>query len=136
MLVRLGTLVPVCGLVLAGLIAACSSSPSNGPGVAASTGPQDTGPTCPNDLPKTCPSPIPSYKMDVAPILATYCVGCHSPTGVAGYDEVTYTEVVGQASAILDQVYGCMMPPAGSPMLTLEERVTLMNWLVCNAPDN
>jgi hypothetical protein len=55
---------------------------------------------------------------------------------VAGYPEVTYADVSKQASSILDTVYQCTTPPIGSSQLTVQQRVTLMDWLVCNAPDN
>jgi len=116
-------------------LAACSSSGPASPAVNMDAA-TDAGPVCPNDLPASCPSMVPSYKTDIAPILATYCVTCHSPTGVAGYPEVTYADVSKQASSILDTVYQCTMPPIGSSQLTVQQRVTLMDWLVCNAPDN
>jgi hypothetical protein len=97
----------------------------------------DAAPLCPDDLPASCPSPIPSYKNDVAPIFAMHCTLCHSPTGIAANaPETTYADVFAQASPILDQVYQCGMPPAGYPTLTTPERLTLLSWLVCNAPDN
>jgi hypothetical protein len=126
-----------CAPAIAVLAAGCStsspSSPPPGMDASADAGPP---PVCLSDLPAACPTPMPSYKTDVQPILATYCVTCHSPSGCCGYNEVTYAEVSAQASSILDQVYDCDMPPIGSPMLTTQERLTLLGWLVCKAPDN
>jgi hypothetical protein len=113
----------------------CGSSSSPSPsttGMDASTeAGADAASVCPDDLPPSCPRPIPDYQTEVQPILATYCATCHSPTGCCGYDEVTYTEVYYQESSILQFVYNCSMPPITSPQLTLQERVTLINWLVC-----
>jgi len=114
--------------MVAALVLACSTS---SPVTVA-----DAAAMCPNDLPESCPSPIPSYATDVEPILAAHCTGCHSTTGVAGHPLTTYAGVYGQRSAVLDQVYQCTMPPIGSSQLTVQQRVTLMDWLVCNAPDN
>ena len=79
---------------------------------------------------------MPSYQADVVPILQRACIPCHSATGIAGYDESTYAKVYPQRSAILDQVNACLMPPAGSPQLTTQERIALLGWLVCNAPND
>jgi hypothetical protein len=123
-------------------VTACSASSSSGgdqpdASMAGDTqAPGDDAALCPDDLPASCPSPIPSYKTEIAPILANYCVTCHSPTGCCGYSELTYAEVANQASSILDQVYGCTMPPATSHMLSLDQRQALLGWLVCNAPNN
>ncbi len=137
-------------LVLAAqALAACSSSSGGGSSppdsgqdaesprdAAEEKGAADGAPTCPSDLPASCPSPTPSYQTDVEPILRSHCVGCHSPSGTAGYYETTYAQVAAQQSAVLDQVYDCLMPPADSLQLTLAQRETLLAWLVCNAPDN
>jgi hypothetical protein len=98
---------------------------------------------CPSDLPSSCPTPVPSYRADIVPVLETSCLYCHNPKGFAGHSEATYADVYAQRSAILDQVYGCMMPPAtsctsGSSFAPLSrgEREALLGWLVCGAPDN
>jgi hypothetical protein len=94
--------------------------------------------SCPSDLPKSCPSPAPSYKAEVAPIIEASCYPCHEPGPgeVAHSDFSTYAGLSAAASAVLDQVYGCDMPPSGSPPLSDSDRVTLLSWLVCDAPDN
>lgn len=96
----------------------------------------DSGGSCASDLPQSCPTITPSYKSDIQPILQSYCLSCHGPNGAAGYDMSTYARVAAQQSAILDQVYGCLMPTANYAQPSLEQRLTLLGWLVCNAPNN
>jgi hypothetical protein len=116
---------------------ACSSS-----NAASDGGGGTTGGTCASALPENeagatyCPGTAPSYQNDVLPILKTDCIPCHSPSGTAGYDESTYTDVYNQRSPILDQVNGCQMPPADGPPLSNAQRVVLLDWLVCGAPNN
>jgi hypothetical protein len=117
-------------------LVSCGTSSSGEAPDASSDAPQDTSPLCPDDVPQTCPSPIPSYKNDVAAIFTAHCTLCHSPTGVAGMSMTTYADVDAQLSAIFDQVYMCEMPPIGYPPLTTQERLALLGWLVCHAPDN
>jgi hypothetical protein len=105
-------LLRLAGLVLLSLPAAVASACTT------HSGGSDAG-GCPNDLPASCPSPPPSYKNQVAAIIESRCVLCHNP------------------QTMLDQVYHCMMPPLdGGTMLPESERVALLGWLVCNAPDN
>ena len=92
---------------------------------------------CPQDLPAACPSSEPSYKLDVAPIFANRCTTCHSPDGSdSARDYANYASIFANRGAILDQVYACNMPPIGSAPPTTSERVTLLTWLVCGAPNN
>jgi len=95
-------------------------------------------PTCLQDLPPACPSSMPSYQQDVAPIFTSRCVTCHSPDGSdSRRDYVNYPAIYANRSAILDQVYACNMPPGGAAAApTTPERVTLLTWLVCGAPNN
>jgi hypothetical protein len=105
--------------------------------VAAALAACGTDATCPKDMPTTCPTPTPSYANDVAPIFATYCNDCHSPTGQAPDRPFqTYAEIFARRTSVLSFTYGCQMPPAAFPQPTEEERVTLLGWLVCNAPNN
>ena len=94
------------------------------------------GSSCPNDLPATCPSDAAGYAATVAPILAVRCVACHSPGGTSAHYLQTYAEVSDLKGAVLDQVYSCRMPQAGSTPLTDTERQALLGWLVCGAPDD
>ena len=119
------------GLVLlAGLAWGCSTGPATG-----TDGGKETG-ACPDDFPRECPTPIPSYKAVIAPILVTSCTACHSPSGTAGHSETTYADVYAQRESILYWVNGCAMPPSTYRPLTTEQRVALLGWLKCGAPDN
>ena len=92
---------------------------------------------CPNDLPDTCPADVPSYAGDVAPILSERCLLCHAPGGqVSNKPLDTYNHVYARRSAVLNQVHACNMPPSGEPQLTEDERIIILDWLVCGAPDN
>jgi hypothetical protein len=120
------------GTALGGL-AACSNA-SNNP---------DAGPasTCPN-VSTSCPSTPPSWKNDVQPLIATYCLACHGDGGIeqSQFDYTTYQGVYKNRAAMVTQVYQCQMPPLdGSPLaapLTADQRETIVAWLACGAPDN
>lgn len=91
---------------------------------------------CQNDLPQDCPT-APSYQSDIAPLLKQHCVICHSPTGLESERPLnSYSAVYGQRGSVLTQVYGCQMPPPDRQPLSSAERLLLLRWLVCHAPDN
>jgi len=93
--------------------------------------------SCPNDLPQGCPSPVPSYRDQVAAVIGNRCGSCHAPGGQeASLPFTTYPQVFGSRSTILNQVYHCVMPPAGNPAPDAQQRALLLGWLVCGAPDN
>jgi hypothetical protein len=96
---------------------------------------------CPMDLPPSCPSPAPSYAGQVNTIIQTYCVPCHSPTGVAApLSFATYSDIhdnAGRSADMLNQLHQCFMPPSYAPAQPPEaDRVALLGWLVCGAPNN
>jgi len=95
------------------------------------------GPTCPNDLPASCPSDAPGYAATIEPLIEKRCWACHGP-GVqfTGHPLGTYDQVQGDRSAVLDQVYGCLMPPSDAGQLTSAERKELLGWLKCGALNN
>jgi hypothetical protein len=83
----------------------------------------------------SCASPHPVYS-DVQPIFIGHCVKCHAPNGVEAVRPLdSYAAVMAQ-TGVLDQVYGCRMPPLGEPALSSTERATLLSWLVCGSPQN
>ena len=95
------------------------------------------GGTCPAEQPASCPADVPSYTNDVAPILETSCVTCHSPTGVdPGKPLDTYAHVFDRRGEVLTQVNACRMPPEGEMAPSDDERAIILTWLVCGAPDN
>ena len=92
---------------------------------------------CPNDVPDTCPATVPSYTNDVAPVIMERCLLCHAPGGQAGDKPLdTYAHLFSRRSAVLNQLAACNMPPAGEPQPTEDERLIILDWLVCGAPDN
>jgi hypothetical protein len=109
------------------LMAACSGG--GGGGAGGSGG-------CPSDLPPSCPSGAAKYDSTIAPLLKAKCDLCHVPGGLSTPYLQTYDEVYTARSAVLDQVYACKMPPLGYPPLSTTERVELLGWLVCGAPDD
>src|SRR5438876_381048 len=100
-------------------------------GITASTGPRDASTTwrarvataaalmgcgdggggrCPDELPSTCPTPAPTFSMDADPIIQSFCVGCHSPTGIEPTHPFdTYANVRAQISTFIMQVRSCAM---------------------------
>jgi hypothetical protein len=77
------------------------------------------------------------------------CSPCHFPGGVSAQIETleTYTDVVNAQTAIIAQLYACLMPPIHGnamygiapdsvPGLTAEQVNTIVDWIECGAPDN
>jgi hypothetical protein len=94
---------------------------------------------CPDDAPTACPSPMPSFTADVAPIVASRCVKCHNPTGMAkNVPFQTFDQVHAQATsgAILMQIELCAMPKPPEAPLEPAQRQALMGWAICGGPDN
>jgi hypothetical protein len=95
--------------------------------------------SCPRDEPASCPgSGAPSYANDVAPLIQQYCVNeCHNAQGSA-FDQplMPYDNLFGRRQDALDQLYDCAMPMAPAPQPTLTDRVTILTWFVCGAPNN
>jgi hypothetical protein len=95
--------------------------------------------SCPNDLPSSsaCGNDLPSYQADAAPIIERRCNGCHFPGNPQSGDVFAeYADVYSRRQTVLTRVYTCVMPPAAAAELTAGERATLLEWLVCGAPDN
>src|SRR4051812_45043593 len=108
---------PVVWTLAAAGVAGCSGSPSAG--------------DCPSDLPASCPANAAGYAATIAPLIESKCMPCHGPGGASGRLLQTYQQVHDLRGSVLDQVYGCRMPEAGSTPLTLTEREALLGWLVC-----
>jgi hypothetical protein len=105
--------------------------------------PSDTStqpPNCAFIDASSCENPIPSYSKDVAPVLDRACNStCHA-TSVGPWPLDNYADVFDWGSIIGSDVEQCAMPPpdagAGNGNLTDQERATILNWLVCGAPNN
>ena len=91
---------------------------------------------CPADVPDACPSPVPSWATQVVPILDAKCNGCHTG-GDAPWPLTNYPDVLHWRAQVLYEIERCTMPPPDDPkQLTASERTTLIDWLVCGAPEN
>lgn len=92
---------------------------------------------CPNDVPSACVDPAPSYRSTITAVIATRCQPCHRAGGLAP-DKLfdTYAQVYKARTTMLNRVTRCIMPPACAPQPTPTERHDLLQWLVCDAPNN
>ena len=113
---------PLWSIMMALALSACTNTPVAG---------------CPNDLPASCVTPVPSYQTVVSPIFGAYCVTCHSPGGQgASVPLESYAQIYSLRSEVLDQIYSCRMPTPGAPQPSEAERLAVLQWLVCGAPEN
>ena len=79
----------------------------------------------------------PSFAAEVKPIFDGVCATCHAPGGrMKSVPFTTYAQIYGRRTTILSQVDDCVMPPVDGPQLSDQQRLTLMTWFVCGAPDN
>ena len=92
-------------------------------------------PSCPNDLPASCPSNSAGYAATIGPLVEKRCLECHGKA-TNPPDLTSYAAVSAQKSAVLNQVYGCLMPPPDAGQLTTDEREQLLGWLKCGAMNN
>jgi hypothetical protein len=88
----------------------------------------------------TCPSQPPSWATEVKPIVTRWCGPCHltGGTGIPKGGFYNYSTLAGfrALSTIETDVHACTMPLVGSPPLPPADWETLLEWLVCDAPDN
>jgi hypothetical protein len=123
--------------MLVGLaIAAAGCSPVNG---ATAGDLADVSTACTAGAPASCPAATatPSYSLDVAPVLRTYCTGCHAPGGQEHYLPLdTYHRVSGLAGLVEGEVGGCDMPPPEASQPTQAQRNIVLDWIACGAPNN
>jgi hypothetical protein len=94
---------------------------------------------CPDGGYPGCPSTVPSWSTQVRPIVDVWCAPCHfnggSGTG-KGYDFSTLAGIRGGLTTSLTDLHKCKMPPEDAAVLSATDRETLIEWLVCDAPDN
>ncbi len=122
------------------LFLACSMTLACGQTSAQSDAGSPQPPGCAFIDASSCQNPIPSYSKDVAPVLDRACNNtCHAP-GVGPWPLNNYADVFDWGSIIGGDVEQCAMPPAdagvGDGTLSDQERGTILNWLVCGAPNN
>jgi hypothetical protein len=78
--------------------------------------------------------------MDIAPLVKRACLPCHARGGVeANRDVTTYARLTRLETTVISQVSGCFMPPADAgpdAFMTLADRTELLQWFVCDSPNN
>jgi hypothetical protein len=134
------TFVPALMALAAGaaglvLVACSSSSPS--PANEAANVENAIVSVCTATTPPTCDGGgVPRYA-DVTPILVKGCIPCHpGPPGATQWPLTDYSDIQPWASVILDEVCGSEMPPEdGGIAITEADRLTLLNWAQCGAPE-
>ena len=122
--------------------------PMNAPGLSASdldligrwiaTGAIDSGVSCGIS---TCDSGRFAYAANIAPIMNTYCVGCHNTSSSAGGMLTDYTSV--KNAAVNGRLIGNIthasgykpMPPSGTG-LSACQIAQIKNWVATGAPNN
>jgi hypothetical protein len=85
-----------------------------------------------------------SYVNEIAPMLQTKCVGCHSPGNIAPFALSSYQKVKGRAEMIREVLVARRMPPwdadpryghfKNDRSLTLAQQKTLLRWIDEGAP--
>lgn len=67
---------------------------------------------CGTDVRTDDPEPVlATWHQDVAPIVATHCMGCHQPGGIGPFDLTTYDSASENAGNMLDKIVKGEMPP-------------------------
>jgi len=70
-----------------------------------------------------------TYTTDIAPLMTTYCTGCHdAATPSAGIPLTTYQEVSSAATAVQTAISDDSMP-LGSPKMTAAEKQLFSDWI-------
>ena len=91
-------------------------------------------------LPLTAQSASPAtFRKDVAPVLQTYCAGCHAGPSPRGGMRLVFTDETDARSAlkedggfwerVANELSGRHMPPAGRPQPTDAQRDLLVEWI-------
>jgi hypothetical protein len=74
---------------------------------------------------------------DVAPILQKSCVPCHpGPAGATQWPLTAYGDVAPWAGVIEDEICENAMPPVdGGIAIDESDRLTILDWVECSAPE-
>jgi hypothetical protein len=75
----------------------------------------------------SCTGTVKSYKTDVAPLIKTYCSGCHSNFS-------TYTSLSADKNNVSGQVESGNMPRGTS--LSTTQKDAILCWISSGAPNN
>ena len=102
-----------------------------------------------DDPPIDPPVTGPTWYADVAPIVATHCMGCHQDGGIAPFALTDYEAASANGARMVDAVEQGIMPPFDAratptcspprgwqddPRLSAAERATLRAWVDAGAP--
>jgi len=93
---------------------------------------------------ETPPAPRATWYQDVAPIVASHCMGCHQEGGIGPFDLTTYDSAYENATRMLDKIETGQMPPFDAreeadctprytwkddPRLSPDEIATIQSWI-------
>jgi hypothetical protein len=92
---------------------------------------------CTATTPPTCDGGVIPRYADVTPILEKSCIPCHpGPAGAPQWPLTAYSDIQPWAGVILDEVCGSAMPPSdGGIGITESDRLTILDWVQCGAPE-
>jgi cytochrome c5 len=70
----------------------------------------------------------------ILPILQKSCIPCHYTSAPdAAWPLTTYSNVEAWSGVVEEDILKCAMPPAdGGYSITDDERLALVNWMICN----
>src|SRR5437867_11122411 len=88
--------------------------------------------------------PTPSYSTDIAPLLKSSCVGCHSPGNLAPFALTNYASVTNKMVAMRLELLKGVMPPWHADYnyqsftndfpLSATQQAMLVNWIAAGGP--
>jgi hypothetical protein len=123
-------------VAFAGLAAAACGSSSTAPSNDDANVEKAIVATCTATMAPSCDDASTPDYAQVTPILEKSCVPCHpGPAGAPQWPLTAYTDIQPWAGVILDEVCGNTMPPLdGGIPITASDRLTLLDWAQCGAP--
>jgi hypothetical protein len=134
MKVRVPSLIALAAGGVGLALVACGSSPARETGDSEVANAIRT--SCASTAAPSCPPSTPHYA-DVVPILQKSCVPCHpGPPGATQWPLTVYGDIAPWAGVIQDQVCQNAMPPLdGGIAIAPSDRLTLLDWAQCGAPE-